>query len=353
MEKYGYDAGRHIPEDKSLIVGRVVSEHRGLYKTITEKGQVKAHLTGKMYFETHNEEMLPAVGDFVGIEYLGETSESIIREILPRKSVFTRLAVGLVNQSQTMAANFDYVFIITSMNYDFNIARLDRYMSIAWESGGIPIIILSKADLIEDREEIIRQIDENHPGVAVHMTSNVTGEGMDEVKKYFNDNQTAVFLGSSGVGKSSLLNYLSGEQLMEVKELRGNIDKGQHTTTHRQLFVLPEGGLIIDTPGMRELGLWHAADGVEKNFSDMHNKIEELESQCRFSDCNHKSEPGCAVRDALKMSELSQEQYDRYRKLQREARRIKAKISTKARIEESSKRKAFSKSIRNQNKVKW
>ena len=353
MEKYGFDAIKHIPNDKNLIVGRIISEHRGLYKIITEKGQIKARITGKMYFNTHDEELLPAVGDFVGIQYLGEESESVIREILSRKSVIVRKAVGLVNQSQTMAANFDYVFIITSMNYDFNIARLDRYMSIAWESGGIPVIILSKADLIDDREELIRQIYENHPGVAVHLTSNVTGEGMDEVKSYFKDNKTAVFLGSSGVGKSSLLNYLSGEQLMDVKELRGNIDKGQHTTTHRQLFVLPEGGIIIDTPGMRELGLWDATDGVEKNFSDMHDKIEKLEEQCRFSDCSHKSEPGCAVTDALKMGELGQEQYDRYKKLQKEARRMKAKISSKARIEESAKRKAFSKKIRNQNKVKW
>lgn len=353
MEKYGFDALRHVPNNKKLMVGRVVSEHRGLYKVMTEKGQIKAHLTGKMYFETQDEEQLPAVGDFVGLEYMGTDSESIIREILPRKSVFTRKAVGIANQSQTLAANFDYVFIVTSINYDFNIARLDRYVSIAWESGGIPVIILSKADLTEDRESVINQISENQPGVEYHIISNITGEGTKELKRYFVDNKTAVFLGSSGVGKSSLLNYLSGESLMEVKGLRSNIDKGQHTTTHRQLFVLPEGGVVIDTPGMRELGLWHSGEGVEKNFSALHDQIQTLAEQCRFSDCAHKAEPGCAVQDALKMKELDQDQYNRYKKLQREARRAEAKISAKARVEESAKRKAFSKKIRNHNKVKW
>lgn len=353
MENYGYDAKVHIPNDINLTVGRIISEHRGLFKVITEKGLVKSRLTGRMYFEASDEEALPAVGDFVGLEYMGKESDSIIREVLPRKSVFVRRAAGPENKSQTLAANFDYVFIVTSLNYDFNISRLDRYMSIAWDSGGIPVIILSKADLIDDSSNIINQIEANHPGVKYHMTSNITGEGMDELKNYFKDSKTAVFLGSSGVGKSSLLNYLSGEKLMDVKELRSNIDKGRHTTSHRQLFILPEGGIIIDTPGMRELGLWNSKEGVEKNFSSIGDEIFKLSEYCRFHDCSHNQEPGCAVQDAIKMGELSQEQYDRYKKLKKEARHIESKINDKARIDQHNRLKAFSKKIRNHNKVKW
>lgn len=353
MEKYGFDAKVHIPNDINLIVGRVVSEHRGLYKVMTEKGLLKARLTGRMYFEAGDEEELPAVGDFAGLEYMGIESESIIREILPRKSVFVRKAAGPENKSQTVAANFDYVFIVTSLNYDFNISRLDRYMSIAWDSGGIPVIILSKADLIEDSSGITDQIEANHPGVKYHMTSNVSGEGMDDISKYFTEGKTAVFLGSSGVGKSSLLNYLSGEKLMDVKDLRSDMDKGRHTTTHRQLFILPEGGIVIDTPGMRELGLWHSEEGVEKSFSSLTDEIDKLSGHCKFADCSHDSEPGCAVKDAIKSGDLSQEQYDRYKKLQKEARHIESKISDKARIDENNRTKAFAKKIKNHYKPKW
>lgn len=353
MEKYGYDANVHIPNDMNLTIGRIISEHRGLYKVITEKGLLKSRLTGRMYFEAGDEEELPAVGDFVGLEYMGLESDSIIREILPRKSVFVRKAAGPENKSQTLAANFDYVFIVTSLNYDFNISRLDRYMSIAWDSGGIPVIILSKVDLVEDSNSIIDQIEINHPGVKYHLTSNVTGEGMEEIANYFKDGKTAVFLGSSGVGKSSLLNYLSGEKLMDVKELRSNIDKGRHTTTHRQLFVLPEGGIVIDTPGMRELGLWHSEEGVEKSFSSLTDVIDNLSRGCRFADCTHNSEPGCAVKDAIKMGELGQDQYDRYKKLQKEARHIESKISDKARLDEHNRMKAFAKQIKNHYKPKW
>lgn len=353
MEKYGYDADRHVPEDKNLTVGRIISEHRDLYKVITDFGEVKARITGKMYYDSLEETSLPAVGDFVGLDYMGKESESVIREILPRKSVFVRKAAGAANVSQTLAANFDYVFIVTSMNYDFNINRIDRYVTIAWESGGIPVIILSKADLCEDREMVTNQIELNHPGIEYHMVSNVTGEGIGALKKYFIGNRTAVFLGSSGVGKSSLLNYLSGAEMMEVKSLRSTIDKGRHTTTHRQLFVLPEGGVVVDTPGMRELGLWHADEGIEKSFSGITGQIEELTASCRFSDCKHGTEPGCAVKEALKTGALSQEQYDRYRKLQREAMHMERKISEKAYFEERKHSRDFAKKIRNSKKVKW
>ena len=352
MENIGFDTKNGQVSPKDLIPGRVIAEYRGLYRVLTDLGEYNARITGKMYFNASEETYLPAVGDYVRLDMQGG-SEAVLREILPRKSVFVRKAAGPISQSQTLAANFDYVFIVTSMNYDFNIGRLDRYVAIAWESGGIPVIILSKADLVEDREGVINKVLENYPGVAFHMTSNVTGEGMEELREYFTGERTVVFLGSSGVGKSSLLNYLYGEELMNVKNLRGNIDKGQHTTTHRQLVALPGGGNIIDTPGMRELGLWHAGEGLDKGFSDIHDKIESLSQQCRFSDCKHGNEPGCAVRDALKMGELSTEQYERYRKLQREARHMERRISAKARIDEHSKRKAFARKIRNQKKVQW
>ncbi|MBN1623881.1 MAG: ribosome small subunit-dependent GTPase A [Clostridia bacterium] len=338
---------------KELVPGRVVAEYRGLYKVMTEEGEYyNAIITGKMYYESEDEAQMPTVGDYVGLDISGG-GNAVLRRILPRKSVFIRKAAGPETRSQTLASNFDYVFIITSMNYDFNIARLDRYVSMAWDSGGIPVIILSKADLVEDRDPIIEELVSNYPGVEFHMTSNITGEGMEELKKYFMNGQTVAFMGSSGVGKSSLLNYLNGEEIMEVNELRGNIDKGQHTTTHRQLITIPGGGSIIDTPGMRELGLWHSGEGIDKGFEFMHAKIEELSGHCRFSDCSHVKEPGCAVMDAIKMGEISSEQYERYKKLQKEARRMEVKINSKARFEENNKRKAFAREMRNKKKVQW
>ncbi len=352
MENNELNTGSKMELQENWIPGRVIAEYRGLYRILTEKGECNAKITGKMYYRASDETFLPAVGDYVRIDMHGG-GDAVLREIFPRKSEFVRKAAGPVSQSQTLAANFDYVFIITSMNYDFNIGRLDRYVAIAWESGGIPVIILNKADLVDEREEIVNKILKNYPGVAFHITSNVTGEGMDELREYFTGDKTVVFLGSSGVGKSSLLNYLYGEELMEVKDLRGNLDKGQHTTTHRQLVALPGGGNVIDTPGMRELGLWHAGEGLDKGFSNIHDKIESFAQQCRFSDCTHRNEPGCAVSDALKMGDLSNEQYERYRKLQREALHMERRISAKARIDASNKRKAFARKIRNQNKVQW
>lgn len=338
---------------EGLVPGRVVAEYRGLYKVLTENGDYyNATITGKMYYESEDETQLPTVGDYVGIELSGG-GNAVLRRILPRKSVFIRKAAGQENIPQTLAANFDYVFIVTSMNYDFNISRLDRYISIAWDSGGIPVIILSKADLIEDREPIIDDINSNYPGTDWHMTSNITGEGMEGLRSYFIKGQTAVFLGSSGVGKSSLLNYLYGDEIMVVKKLREGIDKGQHTTTHRQIINLPGGGYIIDTPGMRELGLWHAGEGIDKGFSGINKKIENLAGYCRFSNCSHEKEPGCAIRDAIKTGDISGEQYERYKKLLREDRHMELKINSRARHEEHVKRKAFAKKIRSQNKVKW
>lgn len=339
MDKSGYS-------EEKLVPARVIAEYRGLYKVLTKEGEhYNANITGKMYYESEEEAQLPAVGDYVGIDISGG-GNAVLRRILPRKSVFIRKAAGVLNNSQTLAANFDYVFIVTSMNHDFNVSRLDRYISIAWESGGIPVIILSKADLIEDRTAIAGAISDNYPGVDYHMVSTVTGEGMDELSEYLKPDRTIVMLGSSGVGKSSLLNYLSGEKKMEVRELRSNIDKGRHTTTHRELIMLQGGGCIIDTPGMRELGLWHAGEGIEKGFDDILSKIDSLSEHCRFSDCTHEKEPGCAVKDAMKMGELSSEQYERYRKLMKEARHMELKISEKARLEDNRRKKILAKDIR-------
>ncbi|MFO7611353.1 MAG: ribosome small subunit-dependent GTPase A [Clostridia bacterium] len=353
MERYGYDPNIHIPSDISLAVGRVISEQRGLYKVMTEHGETSAKPSGKMYYVSADETSLPSVGDFVGMVYNGNRGDSIISEILPRKSVFVRKAAGISNRPQTLAANFDYVFVVTSMNLDFNISRIDRYVALAWESGGIPVIILSKSDLCKDRTEIIREINESHPGVGFHMVSSITGEGMEELAGYFRNNRTVVFLGSSGVGKSSLLNFLSGEKMMEVKELRSGLEKGRHTTSHRELFILPGGGIVIDTPGMRELGLWHAGDGIEKGFADITARIAMLAQNCRFSDCSHAGEPGCAVAEALENDGLDEEAYERYMKLRKESMFMETKISEKATYESRKKQKQFSRMIKNIKKEIW
>ncbi|MBN2558842.1 MAG: ribosome small subunit-dependent GTPase A [Clostridia bacterium] len=320
---------------------------------MTKYGEVNAKPAGKMYYASDDETSLPSVGDFVGMVCNENRGDSVISEILPRKSVFVRRAAGISNRPQTLAANFDYVFIVTSMNLDFNISRIDRYVALAWESGGIPVIILSKADLCGDRAEIISEISKSHPGVDFHMVSIVTGEGMEELAAYFKGNRTVVFLGSSGVGKSSLLNYLSARKMMEVKELRNGIEKGRHTTTHRELFILPGGGVVIDTPGMRELGLWHAGDGVEKGFAEITACIAALAQNCRFSDCGHSGEPGCAVAEALENGGLDADAYERYMKLRKESMFMETKISEKATYESRKKQRQFSKMIKNMKKETW
>lgn len=223
-----------------------------------------------------------------------------------------------------MSANFDYVFIMASLNNDFNVKRIERYLATAWQSGGTPVVILTKADLVADYSTQLLEIQKACIGVDVIAVSILTGFGLDRLSSYLVPGKTLVFLGSSGVGKSSLLNALAGEEIMLVNTIREDGSKGRHTTTHRQLIMLPSGVMIIDTPGMRELGMWAINEGLGETFLD----VEELFKLCKFTNCTHKSEPHCAVRTALANGSLEQSRYDHYLTLKREARFNEAKAKT-------------------------
>ena len=312
------EAGRQatIP---ARIPGRIIESRRELFKVVCEKGEVNAELKGSFYHSLPEGEY-PVTGDFVLIQYNSQGS-SLITAMLPRRSKFSRAdfsghAASYAKniKEQVVAVNFDYVFILTSLNLDLNINRLARYLTASKLSGGFPVFILTKTDLCDDPHAKTADVQKIARELPVISVSSKTGYGIETLNPFLEKGKTIVFLGSSGVGKSSLLNRLAGEELMEVKSIREDDSKGRHTTTHRQLFRLPSGALIIDTPGMRELGLWDATEGISAVFAE----VEELFSQCRFSDCTHQTEPGCAVLAALEDGRLSPDQWKNYKKQQKE-----------------------------------
>ena len=312
LKEYGYMEVQAPPEN--LLPGRVTELRRAQYTVITEHGEVNALLKGAFLHEAAIRADLPCVGDFVFLQY-NEHGDSLICELLPRRSKFSRIdffghgyAHIKANREQIVAVNFDYIFILSSLNWDFNVNRLMRYLTQTRQSGGQPVVILTKADLVEGFDSQLNDIKNAAPDVPVHAVSAHTGFGMEELGEYLRPGKTVVFLGMSGVGKSSLLNALMEQEVMAVKAIREDDSRGRHTTTHRQLFMLPSGAMVIDTPGMRELGLFGADDGLSAGFGD----IEELFVQCRFSDCRHQTEPGCAVLAALADGSLPREHWERY-----------------------------------------
>ncbi|MBE6024617.1 MAG: ribosome small subunit-dependent GTPase A [Cellulosilyticum sp.] len=294
---------------------QISAVHRELYKVICQYGEVDAVLKSSIYFRDLQLETFPTVGDFVEIEYNPNGPSRIIKT-LERKTYFSRKDPDEGKGEQAVAANFDYVFIVTSMNYDFNVKRMERYLTVAWQSGAQPVIILTKADLVEDFNVYIDELEAIAIGVDIIPISSKTGYGLEQLEPYVKEGKTIVFLGSSGVGKSSLLNALAGDEIMETSGIREDDSKGHHTTTHRQLIRLKSGAVIIDTPGMRELGMWDISVGLGEAFGE----IEELILGCKFSDCTHKNEPGCKINEALESGMLQRDRWERYLKLKKEAR---------------------------------
>jgi ribosome biogenesis GTPase len=320
LKSYGYL--ETAPPPDGLIPGRATELRREQYTVITERGEMNAVLKGSFYYNAETREDFPCVGDYVLLQF-NESGASRIAELLPRRSKFSRAdfsghAVGYVKTvlEQVVAANFDYVFILSSLNWDFNVNRILRYLTQAWQSGGQPVVILTKADLAGDYTWQVNEIEQAAPDVPVHAVSSHTGCGLEALYEYLQPEKTIVFLGMSGVGKSSLLNALMNSEVMTVKAIREDDSRGRHTTTHRQLFMLPSGAMVIDTPGMRELGLFGADDGISAGFAD----VEELVTRCRFTDCRHTTEPGCAVNKALKYGTLSRERWERYLTQKRESK---------------------------------
>ena len=319
-----------------LIPARIAVRHLARYRILSERGEGDAVVAGSFHGAGASE--WPAVGDWVAV-CPNENGPAVIHVLLPRRSSFSRQAAGLRTEEQVVAANFGTVFVVSTPGYDFNPRRLERYLLAAWDSGGTPVVLLNKADLCGDTGGYVAEVQAIAPGVDVHAVSAATGQGMDMVRGYFADGGTAVLIGSSGVGKSSIINVLFGEERMDTGELRAHIEKGQHTTTHRELLALPGGGWVIDTPGIRELKLWDGEESPVGLFDD----IETLARDCRFGDCRHHSEPGCAVRAALTDGRLGRERFANYQKMLRELAYQKARQDRSAQMAEKKKQKDLGK----------
>jgi len=294
------------------IPARVTAVHKERYEIVCEHGIIHGRLKTKEYFVDTQD--FPTAGDFVMVNYI-ENGDSQIIATLPRRTCFSRREPGSVPRDQAVAANFDCVFIMQSLNMDFNPKRLERYLTLAWQSGATPVILLTKADLVDDYWDCLTQVERVAAGVNIHVVSTHTGYGLQRLNAYLQPGKTVVFLGSSGVGKSSLVNALAGEEIMAVNSIREDDSKGRHTTTHRQLIRLKSGVMIIDTPGMRELGMWDVSEGLGDAFSD----VESYLGKCRFSDCRHETEPGCAIKGAIAAGELDITRWESYQKLKEEA----------------------------------
>jgi ribosome biogenesis GTPase len=309
--------------EPGCIPGRVVAAHRAAFDVACDGAVVRTRLPGRL---AHFESVDVAVGDWVGLR------DGLIRSVLPRRSALVRSAAGLTSESQTLAANVDVAFVVTSFGPDLEPRRLERYLVTVWESGASPEIVLTKADRFADVGAMVAEVEAVAVGVPVWVVSAVTGAGVVEVRARVGPGRTAVLVGSSGVGKSTLVNLWLGEELLATSETRADDDEGRHTTTRRELLLLPGGGIVVDTPGIRELQLWDvaASGALEEAFSD----VEELAATCRFHDCAHGVEPGCAVQAALVDGSLPRERYASWQKLQRELRSIAIRADARLRKEE-------------------
>jgi ribosome biogenesis GTPase len=315
----------HAP---GLVPGRVAVQHRGAYDVLTEDGEVRARLPGRARHEAESLAELPVVGDWVALERDGG---AMIRAVLPRRTKFSRLAAhdpgSDVTREQVVAANVDIVFVVSSLAEDLSRRLLERYLTLAWESGARPVVLLTKADLEPDPDKIAAEVAEIGGSVPVHAISTRSGLGLDAVRSYLQPGVTGALLGKSGVGKSTLVNALVGEEVLTTGSTRDD-GSGRHTTTRRQLVILPGGGLIVDNPGMRELHLWVADEGLEDAFAD----IVELATECKFSDCRHEGEPGCAIQEALADGRLAPERWRSYLDLQRELAELEERLARRDRL---------------------
>ena len=309
LEQYGYIESEPLPD--GVLHGRVTAVHKERYELATPLGALFGRLKSGVYYGD-GAETFPTAGDYIWFREVPGGDCQIIRT-MPRKSQFIRRDPHVGNQA--VAANMDYVFIMTSLNRDFNVKRVERYLVLARQSGAVPVIILTKADMTDDPDVQISAMRNVAGDTDIIPVSVVSRVGFDRLDAYLMPGKTVVFLGMSGVGKSSLLNALMGQEVMTVNDIREDDSRGRHTTTHRQLFMLPSGAMVIDTPGMRSLGMWDAQDGVSETFAD----VTALLGTCRFSDCRHQSEPGCAIRAAIESGEFPAERWERYSNLQREA----------------------------------
>jgi len=346
LEDFGYNDQFEKFKIKQKLdifeIGRVIAEHKERYIVKTTKGEYEAEITGNMRYTAKSREDFPAVGDWVAIT-IYDNDFAIINKILPRFSIIKRQAVGQFGEIQIIATNIDYAFIIQAVDRDLNINRIERYLTICNSSKVKPIIVLSKIDLINENQisEILERIKTRIKNVPIIAISNQTQDGYSEIKKIIERGKTYCMLGSSGVGKSTLLNNLSGKTIMRTDTISQSTNKGKHVTTHRELIVLENGGILIDNPGMREVGIADLTSGLETTF----DKILQLSQSCKFKDCSHTNEPGCAVLDAVEKGDIDRASYENYIKMKREKAYFESTVA-----ERRKKDKEFGKLIKNYKK---
>ena len=327
---------------------RVSLEHTHIYRVITPEAERLARVAGRLRHGASQRADFPAVGDWVVLEAGVAGSDARIRAVLPRATHFSRRAAGNPTEEQVVAANIDVVFLVSGLDHDFNPRRIERYLVTAWDSGAAPVIVLNKADLVGDPAAFVAQVEALAPGVPVIAVSAKRPETLETVRQHLGKGRTAALLGSSGVGKSSIANALIGEAILRTHEVRESDSRGRHTTTGRQLVMLPGGGILIDTPGMRELQLWESTETVAGAFSD----IDALAAGCRFRDCRHATEPGCAVAAAAAAGTLPAARLESFRKLQGEQAHLAAQQDERARIEQKRAGKVGAKALRKRLKDK-
>lgn len=322
-------------EAQGFEVGRVCIEHRDCYSLLTKQGEVTAEVTGRMLHTMSSTADLPKVGDWVVIEFFDDEHKGVIHDFLPRRTKLSRKVAGKQFDEQVLATNIDVIFIVQGLDDNFNPRRLERNLVPVRESGAEPVIVLNKSDLCPDVQPKLEQITEVSGDAAVLAVSGKLGANIDELRQLIHAGKTYAFIGSSGVGKSTLINQILGEEVLKTQDVRISDSKGRHTTTHRELLLVPGGGCVIDTPGMREMQLWHADEGLSETFTD----IEELAGDCHFSDCSHTKEIKCAVLAAVESGELDRSRYESYMKMQRELAFLEKKHSRSGYVEQRKKDK--------------